>query len=87
MTVETFPSIEVDKQMTVTQKQLLEGAILGKGITQELVVGGAPAADGVTFEEARSDLFNLIDDGLIELDNKYTPYLTDKGIEVLANLR
>jgi hypothetical protein len=87
MTGETFPSIEVDKQMTVTQKQLLEGAILGKGITQELIVGGAPAADGVTFEDARDDLIKLIDDGLIELDNTYSPSLTNKGLEALANLR
>jgi hypothetical protein len=87
MAGETLQSIEIDKEMTVTQKQLLEGAILGKGIDQELKVGGVPAAKGVTFENARDDLLKLIDDGLIELDNTYTPSLTDKGLEALANLR
>jgi hypothetical protein len=72
--------------MSVTQKQLLEGALKGEGVHQRLTVGGYPAEDGVTFESAHRELYKLIDDGLVELGNDYRPRLTDKGIETLASL-
>ena len=56
------------------------------GIHQRLTVGGQPAEEGVTFEDARKELYKLMDDGLIELGNDWRPKLTDKGIETLAGL-
>jgi hypothetical protein len=84
---EIFQDSVEDKGMTYTQKQLLEGAVKGEGISQPLLIGGAPAAKGVTFEEARDDLYKLMNDGLIELDNQWQPKLTDKGLETLSNER
>jgi hypothetical protein len=87
MNGEIFQDSIEDKSMTITQKQLLEGAIKGEGISQPLLIGGTLAAEGVTFEEARDDLYKLIDDGLIELDDQWQPKLTDKGLETLSNER
>jgi len=86
MTGEVFQDNNAERQMSVTQKQLLEGALKGEGIHQRLTVGGQPAEEGVTFEDARKELYKLMDDGLIELGNDWRPKLTDKGIEALASL-
>ena len=86
MTGEQFQDTSVEKKISATQKQLLEGALRGEGVSRPLMVGGQPAEEGMTFENARNELYQLIDAGFIELDNKWQPKLTDKGIEALASL-
>jgi len=86
MTGEVFQDNRGEQQLSATQKQLLEGALKGEGVSRPLMIGGQPAAEGVTFEGARNELYKLMDDGLVELDNRYKPFLTEKGLEALANL-
>jgi predicted transcriptional regulator len=75
-----------EKQLSPTKQQLLRAALNGEGIDRPLMIGSEPAEKGVTFEGARDELYQLIEDGLVELDNKWRPKLTQKGLEALASL-
>jgi len=47
---------------------------------------GDTVVHGHTFESIKRELHHLMEEGFVEIDNRYRPFLTDKGIERLAGL-
>ena len=67
-------------------EQLLRSAEHGQGIHEVLMIGGQVVDNGMTFEAVRDVRYELMKEGLIELDNHFRPQLTALGRQALENL-
>lgn len=75
--------VEQENKAWVRQR-LLEAAVDGRGISQPLMIGDVPVENGMTFEAVRHELHKLIDDGYVQLDPHFKPFLTEKGFSELV---
>lgn len=73
------------EQRAWARRALLEAGLEGQSVHMPLMIGDTPVENGMTFETVRDELYKLMDEGLIKLDNTYRSWTTDKGLAELAD--
>ena len=87
MTIETFgdTSAERDREETPLTGIILDAIHLGKFDVKYQMTINDTIIKGQTQLSIESEHRRLVNEGYVQIDDQYGPYLTDKGIEKLAN--
>lgn len=84
MSIEVSETNEGESERQWARRKLLEAASEGQGVTFQLMIGSTPVENGMNIEAVRGEFFELLDQGLIELDSNFQPRLSEMGVAELA---